>query len=571
MNSPLNCSQINIFELLELSNRNPFRIPMYQRAYVWDEETAETLFNDIAEFTHEHMEIDSDALYFLGNIVTYRNKNEEYEIIDGQQRITTLYLLLSCIYHNKENFNQAIPHDIISRIRSVLSFCNDLYPNTEVDPKLMTVIGRDDYECFHRLITTGEHDINAKDNYSKNYIRFAKLLMETSNDEPDFIKHFANNLLFRTTVLHITTNDTIFALTIFDTLNNRGTPLSPTDVFKVKLYNQCEDEQTKEKFVNVWSRIEHEIAQYDLGIDFESLFKCQMFFQKAIEKDRSTSMRGIKSYFLSNPDRLSLRPFMRYLSKQKELWRLACADTELFDEEIYPIQKSISILQSFPNDLWRYPVVTYYLSHKEKCLDYGLDFAKYFLLFLRKLISFLLIRYVDNSSKIKSSILKLDIEITKGLLPQFDAIDVDEDTIYEELVAEERISGLVLKTIAFESDDIGFMVDSPYEVEHIIPQKYKKNWKQIVKANQILIPHIGNKLLLEKELNVTASNLKFEEKLKAYQKSELQFVKLFVANHNSSWNCEDVLIRDKELINKLFEILHTWDFDYDKALAQENN
>ena len=84
----------SVKQLLETGKEKKFVIPEYQRPYAWSDEQIQTLFDDLAEYTGN----DTESTYFLGTIVAYENENGEQEIIDGQQRITSLFLLLRAIY-----------------------------------------------------------------------------------------------------------------------------------------------------------------------------------------------------------------------------------------------------------------------------------------------------------------------------------------------------------------------------------------------------------------------------------------------------------------------------------------
>ena len=84
----------SVKQLLETGKEKKFVIPEYQRPYAWSDEQIQTLFDDLAEYTGNNTE----STYFLGTIVAYENENGEQEIIDGQQRITSLFLLLRAIY-----------------------------------------------------------------------------------------------------------------------------------------------------------------------------------------------------------------------------------------------------------------------------------------------------------------------------------------------------------------------------------------------------------------------------------------------------------------------------------------
>ena len=92
-----------VSQFLSTATESSFLIPEYQRRYSWTEDEAETLFNDIWEFTLKEG-IDTGNTYFLGSIIFYKN-NGKQEIIDGQQRITSIFLLLRAIYTKLEGMS----------------------------------------------------------------------------------------------------------------------------------------------------------------------------------------------------------------------------------------------------------------------------------------------------------------------------------------------------------------------------------------------------------------------------------------------------------------------------------
>ena len=98
--SKLNIDQQTVLKLFS-DKRSDFLIPDYQRPYAWSEDQLVTLWEDILAFAIPHGDADafnSDDEYFLGPIVTFRNSEKKLEIIDGQQRLTTLMLLLRAFY-----------------------------------------------------------------------------------------------------------------------------------------------------------------------------------------------------------------------------------------------------------------------------------------------------------------------------------------------------------------------------------------------------------------------------------------------------------------------------------------
>ena len=99
--SKLNVDQKTVKELFS-NKKTDFLIPDYQRPYAWTEIECATLWDDIFTFAfpdNDYSRFDSDNdEYFLGPIVTFKNDDGKLEVIDGQQRLTTLMLLLRAFY-----------------------------------------------------------------------------------------------------------------------------------------------------------------------------------------------------------------------------------------------------------------------------------------------------------------------------------------------------------------------------------------------------------------------------------------------------------------------------------------
>ena len=91
-----------MLQLLTSGQETPFVIPEYQRPYSWSEDEICTLFDDLWNFSIERNQDNGAKSYFLGCVVSYK-ENEERQIIDGQQRITSLFLLLRAVFSMLEN------------------------------------------------------------------------------------------------------------------------------------------------------------------------------------------------------------------------------------------------------------------------------------------------------------------------------------------------------------------------------------------------------------------------------------------------------------------------------------
>ncbi|MEH7204527.1 DUF262 domain-containing protein, partial [Bacillus safensis] len=102
MATTIEVNKQSVKQLLETGKVNKFIIPEYQRPYAWSAEQIQTLFDDLVEYTKNG----SESTYFLGTIVSFQNENNEQEIIDGQQRITSLFLLLRALYSKLDSMAQ---------------------------------------------------------------------------------------------------------------------------------------------------------------------------------------------------------------------------------------------------------------------------------------------------------------------------------------------------------------------------------------------------------------------------------------------------------------------------------
>ena len=109
----IDVNKLSVLELLKSGQERPFLIPEYQRPYSWSDDEIITLFDDLWEFSIDHTQPGGAKSYFLGCIVSYKEDNDDAlkqrQIIDGQQRITSLFLLLRAILQKMENEENNTP------------------------------------------------------------------------------------------------------------------------------------------------------------------------------------------------------------------------------------------------------------------------------------------------------------------------------------------------------------------------------------------------------------------------------------------------------------------------------
>lgn len=269
MTTTINVDKRSVKQLLETGKNKKFVIPEYQRPYAWSDEQLQVLFDDLSEYTHNTNE-DDESTYFLGTIVSYENENHEQEIIDGQQRITTLFLLLRAIYTKLEKSGSEADF-LKSQIVPTIWKQNPTTGEVDFDKILITsrVMGDEGNQEFANILISGKADEKSNSNYAKNYRLLQQLVDEYAAEQPLAFYNLISNILNRAILLPITADTQDTALTIFSTLNDRGLALSDADIFKAKIYNHL-DQNGKKDFIERWQELDEEAT--NAGESIQKLF-----------------------------------------------------------------------------------------------------------------------------------------------------------------------------------------------------------------------------------------------------------------------------------------------------------
>ncbi|MDE6558110.1 MAG: DUF262 domain-containing HNH endonuclease family protein [Clostridia bacterium] len=568
-NTSISVNKQSVELLLGTGKTKPFVIPDYQRPYAWNEEHVETLFTDLWEFTVNEGGTEKEGTYFLGSVVSYDNDQGEQEIIDGQQRITSLFLLLRAIYTKLNTPASKTPEaeNFIKKIEPAIWRTDKLTGKVDYSSILITskVINNEGNAILHDILETGKANPEAKDNYSVNYIKFQKLFDKAASDEPLRIFQFVYALLNQAILLPISADSRETALTIFSTLNDRGLPLSDADIFKAKIYNNLSGKE-KDKFIQAWKDLDE--AANNTNESIQQLFYYYMFYLRAKDDDKSTTTPGLRKYYSTNNKftKLYAPDLMPNLSALLNLWKVINKQVVLTDEpwsQNKKILTALDILTSYPNEFWKYPVIIYYLVHRN-----AVDFEKNFELFLHKLNSELIAKYLvtPTINAVKSDILKLNAEIINTAHPKFDFKKIDESELESQIkTPHKNMVRMLLKTLAYDKQDD--LLPAKWEIEHILPQKWQDNYfinRNTEEINE-KIEHLGNKLPFEKTLNIIAGNGYFTRKKKEYSESKIAVTYEMSTSAKTDWSLDDIVGRDLLVTQAIVGILNKWGKDYSDA------
>lgn len=257
-----------------------YQIPIYQRPYQWTEENCEKLLDDLF-FNYED---DRESDYFCGSLVLIligedSKKAKTYDIVDGQQRLSTFILLakvLSALYSERltEESKDYLQESLITKYG-------------KKDRLNFSAVGFNSKKDFQYALTSfNDAPINNnKNNYLKNAICLKNYLRKKEiEDINDFIEWLYLKVVFIT----ITCPNADKALRIFNVLNARGLALSATDIFKGELLKHAKEHE-REEFVSRWNDLSQKCSDNDLKI--ETLFSWYLTYLNPVTSKEKMEKR----------------------------------------------------------------------------------------------------------------------------------------------------------------------------------------------------------------------------------------------------------------------------------------
>lgn len=573
--------------ILEYLSKNKFLIPIYQRPYTWEEEECEQLWNDVIEFTEKENRADDDE-YFLGTIVMYDDGGQK-NIIDGQQRTTTLSLLIRALYEKarqqKKNIGK-ISDDLESclwmqdrKTREVKYSELRLKSKVAVDSdiKLLELILSNKYE-----IQKNENDIrnkikNSKSNYEKNFLYFILKSDEYAKDQPKMWEELCLNILNSCIVLPIECDNRDNALRIFNTLNNRGVPLSDSDIIKGEIISHLL-EQEQEIFANEWKILESKIRQATHAKSLDFLFTQYMHILRAKNNDFDTTTPSTLDFLMGKSIKQTYTDkdiHSILVSKETFIFIKQLADFWLnpYDYLSDISSKYFDILSKYQNEYWKIPVSMCIWEFRDKDSDKLKIEERFFDLLLPKLITFITLSLVNGkgtTSSLKIILFKTNAEIHKTKKISF--VHNLEWLAYEDFIkfclktqARNTKYLLLLYTYLFDlkqqrewdwkdkTKKTKHIYAMDCDVEHILPKAWQNAnfdcWNEV--NHREYLEQIGNKMLLEKTLNIKCRDNFFTYKKETYRESHFMEAKNLGNDTRILWDNKDIEERNRKIYQRL--------------------
>lgn len=526
--SKLNVDQKSIYALLS-DRKADYIIPDYQRPYAWDEDSCQTLWDDIFSFAipdNDATKFDSNDEYFLGSIVTFENDKKQQEVIDGQQRLTTFMLLLRAFYDRFTKMQDQGSKDFSERIASCIWKTDEMGKPDKDHLKIDSVVATDkDKEEFLSILRTGIVTDNQTSRYANNFRFFLEKVEEFINSFPTFAKNLPARILNNCILMPIEAESQDTALRIFSTLNDRGLPLSDSDIFKAQFYQyyKQKSEDDRNEFIKDWKKLEEtceKIFHPTTGTPMDDLFTRYMYFIRAKrDNNKSSTTESLRRFY--ERDKYSVLKQDDTFENLKDLaqfWEdITDQNRERFSEEVL---KKLFILNYAPNSMWNYFISVYYLTNRDE--DGKLNNEE-FKAFLDRTIAFIWgyaiihpgvnalrtpifaeMLNIVNLNEVTFSDFKFDKEQTRSAI-----------LIYDFKNGRPITKSMLALRMMLNKEQSYPKLSQQFDIEHIYPRKRQENEKGLSNNRQIDL--LGNKSLLEKRINIRASDYRFEDKIKYYQ------------------------------------------------------
>lgn len=571
--SKLNIDQQTIKDLFS-SKKSDFLIPDYQRPYAWGEIECQTLWDDVFSFAFpdsDYTRFNSDEdEYFLGPIVTFKNEKGKLEIIDGQQRLTTLMLLLRVFYSKLGNMKDPnsinTKDDIAKCIWKTDEFGNPDLNKLKIDSEVST---DEDKGEFLSILKSGNVLDTQKSRYAKTYRFFQDKIAEFLDEYASYFAYLPTRILNNCILLPIEAESQDTALRIFSTLNDRGKPLSDTDIFKAQFYKYYSEKNMKDEFMRRWKELEvicDDIFPSPNGSSMDELFTRYMYFERAKQGNKNTTTEALRKFYerdkyvlLKNDNTLI------DLERLADFWKRVAVQDDSFSERVL---RRLFVLNYAPNGMWTYLVSVYFLKYSD---ENGLLDDDNFHEFLNKIIAFIwtyaLARPGVNA--LRSPAYPEMINIVNGVDVEFKDYKFDENAVRNMLNSfvftnGRPITKSMLAWWAFEDENQKLLkLETVLEIEHIYSKKRQENEKELKERESL--ESLGNKALLEKSVNIRASDYKFGDKKKYYkgfindkgkEKAGTQIRELYLmAEDKDDFNETNIIERKGLIIDKFIEYL----------------
>lgn len=536
-----------------------FRVPEYQRSYVWGKEQIDELLDDL-QYARQH---NSNKEYFLGSVVLQKHlvssKSVTYEccdILDGQQRMTTLFLLMAVLRDISKN------EKLTSNVKEAIFQEEDPFSNQPERIRIEFLI-RDAVEDFvERFIktdggsnnTSALEDFRNSSNVSLSNMAWAMTYIreQLSELDPSELNKFAVFLFNKVIVIYVASESLEDAFRLFTILNDRGIPLSSSDILKSLNIGEVDSEKKRQQFAMMWEKLEGEFGRDEFD-RFLGHVRTITLKEKARENLLKEYEKIYEAGFLKKGEE-TLNTIKTYRDTfAKLIW---------FDDDgpsdDYKIRNLVTIMKKGLASDW----IPVYMAYFNK-FKYNKLYE-----FLQRLESKFSADWILQESPTKRlsntyTILKvIERSITaEDVVSNSEAFDYNREELSSRLSSDiygknfARYVLLKLESLMLQHNQ-AFSDFNKISVEHVLPQNPSTDsvWVQEFSAEERAewTHKLANLVLLSRIKNSQLNNQDFQRKKERYFQSSINiFPNINTVMQYNDWNVGILEKRQKELIDKL--------------------
>lgn len=531
-----------------------FRIPSYQRPYAWTTEQASELLDDLVTACSDSGEISDRSPYFLGSIVLIKNPTDpQTEVVDGQQRLTTLTILLAVLRDIESGrIGEDIQRSYICQEGSVTRGIPDSY---RLSPRERdTMFFRENIQTDGGTVSLPQPDglSDARRHFVENANFFReKLTVLTSAIRRRLIMF----LVQRCYLVVVAASDRESAFRIFSVLNTRGLDLSPADVLKADIIGAI-PVTDQDAYTETWEDLEDELGR----ASFAELFgHIRMIHRK--QKMRANLVSEFREFVpvLANPREFIDRELEPYADAYEEILNRRFESHTLTDE----INRILTHLSRLDNFDWQPPAIRVIAVQRQNPTE-----VLRFLTDLERLAYALFLARETPTERIARYGKVLEgMEAGVDLFANGAPLQLSED---EKRNARDVLNGdiylitRILQPVLLRLDEAISAGGATYDysiitVEHVLPQNPNPGSRWIVdfpdeQVRSSWVHRLANLVLLTRRKNTQASNLDFDEKKIRYFSTVAGVSNFALTNmviQEPLWNAATLERRQTEMVARL--------------------
>ena len=530
-----------------------FEIPSYQRPYAWTKEQVDDLMDDLIDA----MRRDVNAPYFLGSVVLIKEEDSpRSEVVDGQQRLTTLTMLL-CVLRDISNDSELdgfVRQAGIRRRRTEDRFRLSV---RERDQKFFKdrIQEMNSLEEFMKLDPVEFSDSQTL--MFENVRLLRNELLKLADAERDSLADYIVQQCF---LVVVSASDGDSAHRIFSVMNNRGLDLSPTDVLKAIVLDAIQDPQTQDEYAAKWESMEEELGRDD----FRDLFAhIRMIYRK--DKLRGTLEKEFQSNVLGELSSEKAIEFVdNVLEPYADAYEIVLRASYESTEDAEKFNALLRHLNRLDNFDWIPPVIAYFRhekGHTDRLIAFTRDLERlaYGLFIRRANINERIDRYARVLSAIENSARLFEENSPLQLCPAeiTEILERLNGDIYNQL----RLRMPLLLRLDSVVAEVGSNSQHPVvSIEHVLPQspsegsQWMRSFPDEDERKQ-WTHRLANLVLLSRRKNTRASNYEFERKKSEYFQKHGTATSALTTKvvYETGWTPAVLERRQRELVGALKE------------------